>query len=281
MYTHEAANLYIEDCMYRQLTRKTISNYRWALDKLTNTHVEMPEDHAAIKRLISSQDLGDQSRFDLWRALRTFYHWYSREFQVTDTMTRVPAPNLRPTLPRTLSPEEIHRVLSSADSRRDLALISTPLDNGIRLSEITSMTWPHITGSQATVDGKRGQRTVPLSNNLRQLLIGLGDGYAVWTGRKGRLTVSGVQAAIRRTMYRARITPPKAGPHLLRHTFGKLYIMNGGDVFSLQRIMGHRNLQTTMIYVYMNTEDLIEQHRKFSPLANLQLLPGHAQEEAK
>ena len=65
------------------------------------------------------------------------------------------------------------------------------------------------------------------------------------------------------------INPPKSGPHVLRHTFALRYMLNGGDVFSLQRIMGHSNIQSTMIYVHMSAVILSERHAQFSPLAGL------------
>ena len=46
--------------------------------------------------------------------------------------------------------------------------------------------------------------------------------------------------------------PSKIGPHTLRHTFGMQYVVNGGDAFSLKRILRHRNRATTMIYVNMS-----------------------------
>ena len=72
-------------------------------------------------------------------------------------------------------------------------------------------------------------------------------------------------------MRNAGFKPPKIGPHALRHTLGMQYKLKGGDVFSLQRIMGHRRLGTTMIYVNMSTELVAQQHRKFSPMADMEL----------
>ena len=64
----------------------------------------------------------------------------------------------------------------------------------------------------------------------------------------------------------------KIGPHTLRHNFGLQYILKGGDAFSLQRIVGHRRLETTMIYVNMSTELVPQQHRKFSPMADMEII---------
>ena len=277
MNTADAARLYLDDCRYRQLSSKTIEGYIWALSKLPQT---IPEDPGQVKRIIASQpDLSQESRHDLWRRLRTFYHWLSTEHQVADPMAHVPAPRTRRRLPRTLEPADIRRLLASADSRRDKAMLSLLLDTGIRLGELATLTWPAVTNSGLKVSGKTGERIVPISPAVRQQLVGLGDGLHIWTGKKGPLTTSGVQQAVRRCMYRAGLTPPRAGPHTLRHTFGRLYIMAGGDAFSLQRIMGHRNLATTMIYVYMSHEDLARQHAQFSPMANIYELPELREEE--
>jgi site-specific recombinase XerD len=69
---------------------------------------------------------------------------------------------------------------------------------------------------------------------------------------------------VRRVLRRAGIA---GGPHLLRHTFGRLYITAGGDVFSLQRILGHSQIATTRRYVDLDLRDVQNQHAKFSPVA--------------
>lgn len=98
-----------------------------------------------------------------------------------------------------------------------------------------------------------------------------GDERGLWVGLKGQLTDSGPQQTVRRNMRNAGFMPPKIGPHTLRHTLGMQYILKGGDMFSLQRIMGHRRTETTMIYVNLSTELVAQQHRKFSPMADIEL----------
>jgi integrase/recombinase XerD len=55
--------------------------------------------------------------------------------------------------------------------------------------------------------------------------------------------------------------------HTLRHTFGKNYIRNGGDVFRLQKILGHRTLDMTRRYVELDVSDLQAVHQRLSPLS--------------
>ena len=105
-----------------------------------------------------------------------------------------------------------------------------------------------------------------MSPYIRRLLVGLGNDFILWTGLKGPLTIYGIQLAIRRVSYRAGLTPPKAGPHVLRRTFGLHFIFRGADPFSLQAIMGHSNIQSTMIYVHMSNQHRSQQLALFSPL---------------
>ena len=60
----------------------------------------------------------------------------------------------------------------------------------------------------------------------------------------------------------------RCSPHILRHTFARSFLANGGDVFSLQRILGHSpaSLAVTQRYVELLDEDLREVHRRASPM---------------
>jgi integrase len=62
---------------------------------------------------------------------------------------------------------------------------------------------------------------------------------------------------------------PNLHPHVCRHTFSVRYLMNGGDVFSLQKILGHSSLEMTRKYVNLASGYVKEMHRRFSPMDNL------------
>jgi site-specific recombinase XerD len=64
-----------------------------------------------------------------------------------------------------------------------------------------------------------------------------------------------VHLMIRRLGEKAGIGEVRCSPHTCRHTFARNYLMNGGDVFSLQRILGHRSLEMVKIYVSLSTAD--------------------------
>ncbi|MCI0441363.1 MAG: tyrosine-type recombinase/integrase [Chloroflexi bacterium] len=267
MNAQQTVERFLRECELRGLSPKTLEAYRWATGKLLAKYQSLPTDSLELMELIGSQkQLGDESRYDLWRVLRRFYRWASKALKLPNPMEDVEAPRRKKKRPRTLEESEILKILAKIPSRRDRAMVALALDTGIRLGELAGLRWQDVTRGALQVDGKMGPRAVPLSEHVQRLLVGLGDGDHIWMGRKGPLTRWGVKLAIRRALYRAGYQPPKAGPHMLRHSFGRHYIMAGGDVFSLQRIMGHSSLSTTMLYVTLNDEDLRRQHAKFSPL---------------
>ena len=265
---------YLEEARRRQLAPKTVSGYSWALKKLTDAFPEaLPSSPQTVLMFLGDQDLSPTSRHDIWRGLRTFWRWASERGLCENVMLDVPAPRVRATMPRTLTDEELARLIDGSLPLRELAMVSVPLDNGIRIGEMASLKRSRVREDSILVSGKTGDRVVPISANVRDLLLALSDGECIWTGRRGPLTQSGIQLAIRRVFYRAGIGPPKSGPHVLRHTFALRYILNGGDVFSLQRIMGHSDIQSTMIYVHMGAAtSRRRQHAQFSPMAGVRLI---------
>nr|WP_318153126.1 site-specific integrase [Metabacillus arenae] len=57
--------------------------------------------------------------------------------------------------------------------------------------------------------------------------------------------------------------------HKFRHTFARMSVENGANVFELQRIMGHATMEMTKTYVNLFSNEVNESHKKFSPLRNL------------
>lgn len=271
MRTDRAIDLFLTECRYLSLAPKTLSAYQWALRKLQAAHRTIPTRAEALVKLIADQDLGQESKHDLWRVLRRLYRWLSARHRVANAMADVPPPRRRKRLPRTLEASEIARLLQVTRERRDRAMLALLLDTGIRIGELANLRWTDVQPGAVRVDGKTGQRVVPVSPNVLQLLLGLGDGDHIWVGRKGPLTWSGVNQAVRRALYRAGISGSKSGPHMLRHTFGTAYIRDGGNIRVLQEIMGHQDLKTTMIYVHLAGRDLSADHARHSPLRALDL----------
>jgi len=87
-----------------------------------------------------------------------------------------------------------------------------------------------------------------------------------------KLTTNALQQSIRR--YNEERDVKKTSPHALRHTFAKNWVMNGGNIFRLQKILGHSTLEMTRHYVNLYGADLKEGFDDVSPLSKISKVKG-------
>jgi len=277
MKTPEAIDAFVTNCRARNLRPKSVSAYVWALAYIRHFE-ELPTEPYEIEMVLAATAgrLGSESRFDLWRRLRTFFRWLALRHQQPNPFERldplvghaellIRAPQRLPLLPKLLSSQQIQDLLDmGCGNQRDWLMVMLPMDNGLRLGEVATLKKSDISPDILRVHGKRGTREVPITPEIMYALLSMGDVENVWVSKKTGypLTWHGVQLAYRRIFKRAGI---KAGPNILRHTFATEYLRRGGNVFSLQRILGHRNIKTTEIYVHLVHEDLVNEHRRVSP----------------
>ncbi|MBA7552343.1 Tyrosine recombinase XerC [subsurface metagenome] len=169
----------------------------------------------------------------------------------------------------TLDAHELMRLHHSAQDPRDRGILTLIMDNGVRAGEVCSLLKQNIKEETIVVYGKVGWREVPISDEtkrlLRQVAATSPDGH-VFHGHKGPLTRFGIYRIVREHMEKAGIKGPKLGPHRIRHAYGKNYLVEGGDLRSLQEIMGHTDIKTTQKYAALNLTDIIKKHHTFSPL---------------
>lgn len=269
MKTKELVNLFLDSRRSRHLSSTTIETYEWALTKMEEAFpAVLPDSSIELQQIfIRNSSLSSASLRTVWSRLRIFWAWAEKQGICSNVMNELPAPVMKRTLPRILKSDEIRHLLKSVDNARDYTIFAVLLDTGMRIGELTSMTHSGISSDGVLISGKTGDRIVPISQSVLELVNNQGDERGIWIGARGRLTCWGLQQIVRRNMRHAGFNLPKIGPHTLRHTFGMQYILNGGDVFSLQRIMGHQRLATTMVYVNMSVDIVARQHRKFSPMA--------------
>lgn len=123
-----------------------------------------------------------------------------------------------------------------------------------------------------TVKGKGEKyRVVPMSLELRKVLfrwLAKHDYPLLFPTRDGvKQRQRNVLRDMKRLGKRLGVTGVRFSFHTLRHTFALNYIRNGGDLFRLQRILGHSTLEMTRRYVNLQTADLQAVHDKLSLLS--------------
>jgi len=160
---------------------------------------------------------------------------------------------------------------------RNYALITLLYDTGCRISELLNLKINDIQLEEKilTVRGKGGKRrVVPFGDrslislvkylNKRNKLFGR-EGVLFLTKFGDPLTLRMTDKIIERIGNKAKVENVRLSAHTFRHTFAKNWLMNGGDIFSLQKILGHKTLDMVKNYVNITFRDIQSQHSKFSP----------------
>jgi integrase/recombinase XerD len=214
---------------------------------------------------------------------KAFSKWLAAEGKVHNdpfATVRLPRPSRK--IPEPFSDEEVKLLLKATRStrnlQRDKAILLLLLDSGLRVSELARLEVERIHFENGTaaakVLGKGGkERMVPIGREAtRQLRRYLGDRRSGWLfpGRNGKpLGVRRLEYIIEECARLAGVNGKRCSPHTFRHTFARKYLLNGGDPFSLQQILGHSSLQTVRLYVNLWSTDIQAQHRKYSPADRL------------
>ncbi|GBF07250.1 integrase family protein [Deinococcus aerius] len=222
-----------------------------------------------------------------YRALKGVFGWALKdELLDRDPTVRLERIRKPQRLMLTLGGEEYRRMLDAARKSpcrdRETAIVVTLFDTGLRLAEVASLTLNDVRladGLLRVIGKGNKERVIPLGQMSSEAL----DRYIrksrkprhsftqnVFLGRAGTpLTRSGVSQILADLAEQAKVPRAHAAPHAFRRAFAVNYLRNGGDVFSLQHVMGHSNLDMTRRYVNLLPEDLARVHAQVSPADRL------------
>lgn len=225
------------------------------------------------------------------RAIRAFWSWLIREEIISKNpfdKVRIPKPPGK--VVPTFSESQLRALLKvisreKATGFRDWTMILTLLDTGLRASELVGLRAEetNLEDGIVKVNGKGSkERIVPIGARVQRAIWKYLQFHrpeplsplcpTLFLTRDGEpITVNRLEGIIESHGRKARIEGVRCSPHTLRHTFAISYLRNGGDVFSLQRILGHSSLDIVRIYVNLAQTDIKACHRRFSPADNMNL----------
>ncbi|MGG1600973.1 tyrosine-type recombinase/integrase [Paenibacillus naphthalenovorans] len=224
------------------------------------------------------------------RTLRTMFNFWAGENMIdVNPAQKLKAPRQDEEDIEAFTDEQVRLLLAAPDVRsyagfRDKVLMMLLADTGLRINEALQLTTEHFDVRSrcitlpAAMNKNRKPRIVPVSNEVvRQVfdLVNENKSYFnteyIFVANYGeplkadhfrkRLHEYGVRTGI--------VGQVRVSPHTFRHYFCTAYLENGGDVFTLQRIAGHADLETTRKYVKTRTEAMQEQHAAVSPITRL------------
>lgn len=203
------------------------------------------------------------------RAYSSFFAWLTAEGIIKDNpMTRISAFKKGKRQIKPFTEAELERICMATENKRDRALVEFLYSTGCRVTECADITMNDIDFRRGSVFINHGkgdkEREVYISDkcmvHLQEYLESRTDNdIALWIGKRGKLTKDGIENIIREL---GKKTGIHAHPHRFRHTFATNLIKRGAEVQTVQKLLGHEDIGTTMIYVEINQSDVEHTHRK-------------------
>lgn len=217
-------------------------------------------------------------------AVRSFLRWISdREGFDASRALSARSPRYRRSLPRPIPEDQARAVLDLAGARhptpwvsaRDVAVLTLLYGLGLRIGEALALNgrdWPLT--EALVIRGKGGrERHVPVLPAAREAVAAYlrlcpfpltPEGPLFFTVRGKRLyagAIEGAMASLRQSLG----LPETATPHALRHSFATHLLAAGGDLRTIQQLLGHASLSTTQVYTGVDDAHLLAVHRAAHP----------------
>lgn len=285
------AEAWLVSCRARNLTPRSVDFYREKLgkflafcDSLAITQLTQLTPQNVREYLISLENTGHTSGgiHAFYRTLRAFLRWYEDEAEPEDwrnPIRKVKAPKVETEI---LEPADIDSVYAMLDTctgksfsaLRDKAILLTLLDTGLRAAELLNLDLADVDTIRGDVLVRQGKgrkpRTVFIGKRTRKALraykmVRISSADALFVTDEGeRMAYWGLKKVVERRAARAGVKPPSL--HSFRRFFALEYLRNGGDIFTLQRLMGHSDLQILRRYLNQIDSDLERGHAQFGPV---------------
>lgn len=227
----------------------------------------------------------------LLRALSGLRHFFafleSAGHKPSNALSLITAPPAKKTLPRPVASDDVLRLIALALETptqkwiglRDAALLTMLYGTGLRISEALNLAyhaWPEKADNGLRITGKGGKmRDVPLLVIAHQAVtaymaaapFAFAQNDTLFRGMRGG-PLSARQAQSMLAGLRRQLNLPKSvTPHALRHSFATHLLAGGGDLRTIQELLGHAQLSSTQIYTEIDASALMDVYGKAHPRA--------------
>jgi integrase/recombinase XerC len=267
-----------------------IGDYHGGRASLSSLERVKPADLRAFLTVRRAEGLGPRGIQRALAGVRSFYRYLEREGLAESAAVRaVRSPKLPRTLPRPLSETDAARAIEEAGAReagegtphwltaRNVALITLLYGTGLRISEALSLRRGDAPlGGTLTIVGKGGkERAVPVLDVVREAV----EAYvaacpfvsaskdALFLSRRGHaMSAREAQAMVQNLRSRLGLAS-SATPHAFRHSFATHLLAGGGDLRSVQELLGHNSLSTTQKYTEVEGSRVLAVYEAAHPRA--------------
>jgi integrase/recombinase XerD len=289
-------NLFVRDCRIRNLSDHTFKYYKNELQKFLKRleRNQIDTSPASITEEIIKEfvilGMMNEGKKETTinanlRAIKAFFGFLEREGYIVDNPVKnVKLVKQKRTIIQTFTREQIHALLRQPDRTtftglRDYTIMMFLLETGVRVRELCDIKVNDINFYDGVVriDGKGNkERYVPIQKTMKKQLSnyiqirGQLDTDILFVNIDNEpLAIRAVQTNIAKYGRMAGIKNVRCSPHTFRHTFAKMSVQNGADVFTLQQILGHTSMDMVRQYVNMFSNEIRENHSNFSPIEKL------------
>ena len=258
-------------------SEQTIRNYVRGIRALMNFHNSLP-DKLEIDQVIDFLNDLQVEKERNWRTIKIYVaalRWYYQHMaNQLDLAMQIPYPKEKPSLPQILSREELSRLFDACLNAKHRVMFRLLYSSGLRRGEILRLT----TEDLLTKDGKcririncskggKDRYTVlsgKVLTELREYYLSCRPKKYLFNGRfKGDpMTPGALRHALKAAVKRAAINK-EVNLHILRHCFASHALEEGMNLKTLQYLLGHSTVQTTMVYLHVSEVPL---SKAFSPL---------------
>lgn len=260
---------YQRDLTLKGFSRRTCDIYcHGVLDFLKYTNGEIENtDSEKIKNylyhLITDRDLSDSS---IRQARSSIKYLFAQTLNRTIEVENIPCRIKQKRIPTALSLEEVSRIINSTENIKHKTMLMLIYSSGLRVGEIVELEPSDIRRDIMRLKvrqgkGHRDRYTILSKTCLEQLEIywkQYRPSRWLFNGRtRGtQISIRAVQHAFEKAKRIAGITK-ECGIHSLRHSFATHMLESGGGLFQLQKFLGHKHLQTTLVYAHICEERII------------------------
>lgn len=291
----QGVELFIKKCKVKNLSEATIISYQDKIRKLigflgANYPVEKITENTVddFVLYLREQGLKETTVNTYLRNIRTIFYYLMENGKMQPFTIRLM--KTEEAIKETYTEQELRKLLKKPDMKkanfneyRIWVLENYLLATGNRISTALSVQLKDIDFANGLITLRktknRKQQIIPLSHSLSLILQeyieirgGNEEDYLFcnnWGGKPNKRTFQQCVAD-----YNIKRGVNKTSCHLFRHTFAKMWILNGGDAFRLQKMLGHSSLEVTRRYIQMFSDDLQIDFNSFNPLESLELNRG-------
>jgi len=185
--------------------------------------------------------------------LRSFYGWCAKRYSAPDPAAELVVMRIPRPLPKPVDPRWIERALAAERNPRWKVVVLLAADAGLRRHEIANLRWADVELPKGegwlAINGKGGkERAVPFAGRLFRALSTLERRGAYVITNRWHEQIHPVSLLRVVILMFERVGLEGVTVHRLRHTAGTQWFRAGGDARTVQELMGHESLATTMVY---------------------------------